>query len=103
MIVVRDVFRAKYGSGGDLENVFKEMLPSLERAIAEVGGGDTRMMEDLSGEFFTIVVEYTLPSLSAWEGARAKMFALPEFGGLFERMVPLIETGKREFWNVVSG
>ena len=69
MIVVRDVFRAKYGSGGDLENVFKEMLPSLERAITEVGGGDGRMMEDLSGAFFTIVVEYTLPSLSAWEGA----------------------------------
>ena len=103
MIVVRDVFRAKYGSGGDLENVFKEMLPSLERAITEVGGGDARMMEDLSGEFFTIVVEYTLPSLSAWEGAREKMFALPEFGGLFEQMVPLVETGKREFWNVVSG
>jgi len=103
MIVVRDVFRAKYGSGGDLENVFKEMLPSLERAITEVGGGDVRMMEDLSGEFFTIVVEYTLPSLSAWEGAREKMFALPEFGGLFERMVPLVETGKREFWNVVAG
>ena len=102
MIVVRDVFRAKYGSGGDLEDLFKEMLPELEKAIGGVGGGNTRLMEDLSGEFFTIVTEYTLPSLSAWEEAREKMFAIPNFGALFERMVPLVETGKREFWNVVS-
>ncbi len=102
MIVARDVFQAKYGSGGDLADLFKEMLPKLERAIGEVGGGETRLMEDLSGEFFTIVSEYTLPSLSAWEAAREKMFAIPEFGPLFERMMPLVDTGKREFWNVVS-
>ena len=103
MIVVRDVFRAKYGKGGDLEDLFKEVLPAFERVVREFGGGAPRMLEDLSGEFFTLVVEHTLPSMAAWEEAREKLFDLSDFEGWFDRMMPLVETGRREYWNVVSG
>ena len=68
----------------------------------EAGGTDVRLLEDLSGEFFTIVMEYGLPSLGAWEQLREKFFSDPRFGAWFERMTPLVESGSREFWNVVD-
>ncbi|MDA1096480.1 MAG: hypothetical protein O3B84_04405 [Chloroflexi bacterium] len=101
MIVVRDVFRAKYGMGGQLEDLFKEVFPIFEQTFKEVGGGKPRLLEDLSGDFFTLVTEYTLPSLSVWEAVREKMFTDSRFEGWFERMLPLVESGNRQFWNVV--
>lgn len=101
MIIVRDMFRAKYGMGGQLEDLFKEAFPVFEEAFKAVGGGKPRLLEDLSGDFFTLVTEYSLPSLSAWEGVRDTMFSDPRFEGWFERMLPLVESGSRQFWNVV--
>jgi len=32
----------------------------------------------------------------------AEEFAMPEFGDWFARMMPLVETGRREFYNIVA-
>jgi hypothetical protein len=32
----------------------------------------------------------------------AAEFALPQFAGWFARMVPLVESGRREFYNIVA-
>jgi hypothetical protein len=94
MIVVRDVFQAKYGKGGDLVALFKEAKESWPREYA------TRILTDASGPFFTVVTETEVENLAAWEQSSAEVFAMPDFGDWFARMEPLVETGRREFYNI---
>ena len=93
MILVRDVFQAKYGRGGELVALLKE----FRELSGEYG---SRILTDASGTFFTVVTEQEYPSLGEWEGTIAKTFSEPRFGAWFERMVPLVESGRREFYNV---
>lgn len=94
MILVRNVFQAKYGKGGELVALFKEAHQQ------RLGQSLDRILTDASGPFFTVVVEATLESLASWEQRQAVDFSLPEFGEWFERMMPLVESGRREFFHI---
>jgi hypothetical protein len=94
MIVVRGVFQAKYGQGGDLVALFKEAREKWPVKYAD------RILTDASGRFFTVVVETEFESLAAWEQAQAEYLARSEFGDWFERMTRLVESGRREFYNI---
>ncbi len=41
-----------------------------------------------------------MESLAEWERRIAEIFAMPEFGDWFARMIPLVESGRREFYNI---
>lgn len=94
MILVRDVFQAKFGKGDELVALFKENL--------EAWGGQRngRILTDVSGPFFTVVTEEEVESLSAWEETLSEVFADPEFEAWFARMLPLVESGSREFYTI---
>ena len=94
MILVRDVFQAKYGKGGELVALFKE---AREKWPSKYGD---RILTDASGSFFTVVTETTVESLAEWERRIADVFSLPEFGAWFARMTPLVESGSREFYHI---
>lgn len=94
MILVRDVFQAKYGKGGELVALFKEAQQKW------AGGYGGRILTDVSGPFFTVVTETEVESLTAWEHEISKVFSLPEFGDWFGRMEALVESGRREFYNI---
>ena len=96
MILVRDVFQAKYGKGGDLVALFKEAKESWPVGYA------TRILTDASGPFFTVVSETEVESLTAWEQFVAEVYAMPDFGDWFARMEPLVDSGRREFYNIES-
>lgn len=98
MIVVRDVFQAKYGRGDELVALFQELIPAAQAA----GMGEMSIMTDLSGRFFTIVTEEQVESLAAYEQSRDKLFAAPEFEGWFARMMEIVESGSREFYTLVE-
>ncbi len=98
MIVVRDVFQAKYGRGDELVALFKELVPAAQAA----GMGEISIMADLSGRFFTVVTEEQVESLAAYEQSRDKLFASPQFEGWFARMMELVESGSREFYTIVE-
>ena len=96
MIVVRNVFQAKYGKGDELVQLLKEyttMWPS---------GRNARILTDLSGPFFTAVGEVIYDSLSAWETDSREIFGDARFAAWFERTVPLVDSGRREFYNLVE-
>ncbi len=96
MILVRDVFRAKYGRGDELVALFKEVRQQ------RLGRSIDRILTDASGPFFTVVIESTVESLAAWEQLQAQDFSLPEFGKWFARMTPLVEAGHREFYHLAG-
>ena len=89
MIVVRNVFQAKFGKGGELA---QHMARSMEGATAE--GVRWRVLTDLSsGSFDTVVMEAETGSLAEWEERRARMFADPEFRQMQAATADLIESG----------
>lgn len=94
MMIVRGVFQAKYGKGSDLVALFKEAREKWPEQYAD------RILTDASGSFFTVVVETKVESLAEWERRSAEFFALPEFGGWFAKMTPLVRSGYREFYNI---
>jgi hypothetical protein len=59
-----------------------------------------RILTDASGPFFTVVPETEVASLAEWERLIAEVFSLPAFGDWFARMMPLVESGRREFYNI---
>jgi hypothetical protein len=94
MILVRDVFQAKYGRSSELIELFKEAREKWAVGYA------SRVLTDVSGQFFTVVTETEVENLTAWEQRAAEVFALPEFGDWFARMTPLVESGRREFYHI---
>lgn len=100
MLVVRQVFRAKYGQGDALVTLFKELNARLQSE-----GGDAprfRVLTDASGPFFTVVTEVEVDSFATWDGTFSAAMARPWMGEWFGRMAPLVESGRREFYHVVA-
>ncbi len=98
MIIERDVFQAKYGRGDDLVQLFeggRELLTDLGRL-------DYRILTDLAGEFFTVVVEFSWGSLAEMEEERERTFSDARFQEWFSEMPELVESGRRELFTVVE-
>ncbi len=96
MMLVRDVFQAKYGQSDALVALFQEARQLWPGQYAG------RILTDASGPFFTVIVETEVDSLAAWEQRITEVFARPEFGEWFSRMPALVESGRREFCTIVS-
>jgi hypothetical protein len=100
MLVARQVFQAKYGRGDELVTLFQELNTRMQDA------GETalrfRILTDVTGPFFTVVTEVEVESLAAWEGSFREAMNQPWMGEWFSRMMPLVESGRREFYNIVE-
>jgi hypothetical protein len=100
MIVARQVFRAKYGRGDELVALFRE----FNARVREEGtsGPRFRILTDVSGPFFTVITEAEVENLAAWEGSFREGMSRAWTAEWFGRMVPLVESGSREFYNLVE-
>lgn len=100
MLVVRQVFQATYGRGDELVALFQE----FNARIQEAGGTGPRfrILTDASGSFFTVVTEVEVENFAAWEGSFRESMERPWMGEWFSRMMPLVESGSREFYNLVE-
>lgn len=99
MMVARQVFQAKYGRGDDLVALFKEFNAKMQEADGEPR---FRILTDASGPFFTVVTEVEVESFSAWENNFREQMSQPWIGEWFSRMQPLVDSGSREFFNLIE-
>jgi len=98
MIVVRSVFHAQFGKGGELAEAFKSAGAQMS---AELGSTSRwRVLTDLSGPFDTVIQEVEVASLAEWEQTRAKMFQSNSFRKTFGRIRSLIVDGRNELWTL---
>jgi hypothetical protein len=98
MMLVRQTFQAKYGHGDELVEVFKE-FNALGMGPSNQAG---RILTDASGPFFTVIAEYEVENFAAWEESFKKLMDRPEMGELFGRMMLHVESGSRDFFNIVE-
>ena len=98
MIVVRTIFHARFGKGGELAEEFKSMNAQMS---AEMGSaGRWRVLTDLSGPFDTVVGEMEVSSLAEWEESRTKLFQTNSFRESFGRIQALTVDGRNEYWTL---
>jgi hypothetical protein len=96
MILVRNIFQARFGRAGEVAKAMKES----SKALGEIYGGNARILTDLSGQFDTVVLEIEVDSLAKWERTRLEVFSRPEFREGFARTAELITGGRSEIFTI---
>lgn len=96
MILVRDVYQVKFGKIDELVKLFSTARQTWAR------DSTFRLLTDASGPLYTLVAETEAASLGEWEKNFAELFSNPEFVQWFAQMVQLIDSGRREFYNLLE-
>jgi hypothetical protein len=99
MIVVRNVFRLKFGKARDALALWKE---GREIARRTGSGEKMRAMTDLVGPFYTLVMEEEFQSLGDMERDMQREMGVEEWKVWYQKFVPLVESGYREIFTVVE-
>jgi len=101
MIVIRNVFRLKFGKAREAVALLKEGLAIQKRVMSGLEYS-TRILTDVTGPFYTLVLELTVPNLAAFESNAPRLFGDKEFQANYQKMAPLVESGYREVFSIVE-
>src|SRR5262245_59950830 len=97
MILVRDVFKLKFGKAREAIATFKEV-----GTTAGIDMKSLRLMTDLVGPYYTLVLEQTHDSLAAYEDSGKKMMGNDKWRAAYQKFTPLVESGYREIFTIVQ-
>lgn len=100
MIVVRNVFRLKFGKAKEATALWKEMLALSKRT--GFPAKSSRVMTDLVGDFYTVVFENTFETLGEYDAALKTFMPNAEWQQLYAKISELTESGYREVFNIVA-
>jgi hypothetical protein len=98
MIVVRNIFQLKFGKAKDAKALIKEN----QELMKKYGHATPRFMTDVTGEFYTLVMEMSYDSLSEFEKSSHEAMGAKEFEQWYGKFVPLVESGHREIYTLVN-
>ena len=101
MIVIRNVFRLKFGKAREAVALMTEGLAIQRRAVTDIDFS-TRLLTDLTGPFYTLVLELTVPNLATFESNAPKLFGDKEWQAHYQKVGALVESGYREVFSVVE-
>lgn len=93
MILVRNVFQVKFGKMKDVKELWKEGLKLMT-------GAPPRLLTDLTGQFYTLVMESTYKNLADLEHQMETDMRQSGFGAWYQKLIPLVESGRREIFNI---
>lgn len=99
MIVVRNLFRIKFGQSKPAVAAFKEGRALMKKLGVSAEG---RLLTDLVGTSYTLVHELQFESLAAFEQEMKKITGSTEWRAWYETFIPYVESGSREIFNVVA-
>jgi hypothetical protein len=101
MLLIREIMHCKPGKVRPMVDKFLAMSALNEKA----GLGKMRVMTDFSGErYWTIVSEFEVPSMEAFEAMMRGDGMTPEMTKKFEKIMDgyhdLVEWGRREIFKI---
>jgi len=101
MIVVRDIFRLKFGQSKEAIALWKEAAASLR--TSGYGAISVRLLTDMAGpDFYTVILESTFNSTSEWEKAHIAARDNAQWKALYAKIIPFTELGHREILSVIG-
>ena len=99
MIVVRNVFRLKFGRAKEAAELWKEGLALTKRLGFTA---KSRVLTDVVGQFYTVVFENSFESLSDFENSSKKIMSNSDWQAWYQKVSGLTESGYREILNVIA-
>jgi hypothetical protein len=98
MILVRDIFRFKFGQAKEPIGLWKQIVAKMRQM-----GWKVRLMTDLAGsDYYTMVLESTWDSLAEWENHSKVVRADAQWRAIYEKILPYTETGRREIMALIE-
>ena len=101
MILVRNVFHLKFGKAREAIALVKEGLAIQKKVLAGVDFS-TRLLTDVTGPNYTLVLELTVANLATYEANSPKLFSDKDWQAHYQKMVPLVESGHRDIYSVID-
>jgi hypothetical protein len=98
MILVRDVFRLKFGKAREALAAWKEFGEFAKRT--GFSASSYRVSTDLVGPYYTLVFESTYADLAAFEAEIKRSMGNPEWRAVYQNFSPHVESGYREIFTV---
>ncbi len=98
MILVRDIFQVKFGRMKEAKEIWKEMLKVMPAPV----GNRPRILTDLTGQYYTLVMESTFKDLTDYESFSRQEMGAAGVGALYQKFVPLVDSGHREIFTIVE-
>lgn len=99
MIVVRDVFQLRFGMAREAIALWQEGVGFI-RAVP--GVSDVRLLTDLAGPYYTLVLETGHQSLAGLDEEMRGTSQDPKWRAWYTRFTPLVDRGHRELFTVVG-
>jgi hypothetical protein len=99
MIVVRNVFRLKFGQARPALTLWKEGRAIMKRLNPKAA---PRLLTDLVGPSYTFVLEDTYEDLATFEQAGRSVMGNDEWRAWYQKFLPLVDSGYREIFTIVD-
>ena len=100
MTVIRNVFQLKFGKAREAVALFKEGI-AIQKKVSG-SNFSTRLLTDVTGPFYTVVLELTVPNLTTFEAEAPKLMGDKEWQANYQKIGPLVESGYREIFTIVE-
>ena len=101
MIVIRNVFQLKFGKAREAVALMKEGMAIQKRVMSGLEYSN-RILTDVTGPFYTLVLELTVPNLATFESNAPRLFGDKEWQAHYQKVEPLVESGYREVFLIVE-
>jgi hypothetical protein len=98
MIVVRNVFQLKFGKAREAVAHWKRGKALLQKT----GHSPIRLLTDVTGPHYTLVMESQFRSLADVEKAHLTTAATREWRAWYKKFTTLVESGRREIYRTVD-
>jgi hypothetical protein len=99
MVLIRNVFRLKFGKAKEAVAIMKEGLAIQKRLGAPY---TPRLLTDITGPFYTLVLELSVANFAAFEAEAHRYMGDKEFQANYQKLTPLVESGFREVFTIVE-
>ncbi len=96
MILVRNVFQIKYGRMKEVKELLKEGAKLMNAA------NKPRLLTDLTGPFYTLVMETTHKDLASLETEMRTDMSQAALASWYQKLIPLVESGYREIYTILE-
>jgi len=98
MIVVRDIFQLQFGKAKEAT----ALLAQGREALARDGYPAQRLLVDVTGDYYTLVMESTFDDLAGFESSMGAAGKSAAWQDVYQRFTPLVRSGRREVFRIVE-
>jgi len=99
VVVIRNVFQLKFGKAKEAVALIREGVALQKKAGANYS---QRILTDVTGPFYTVVLELTVPDLGTFEKEAPRIMGDKDFQANYQKLVPLVESGRREVYSIAE-